>query len=59
MGGLPRGAATARCRLALGKTNDGRKLHISFTLRAGDQLIGVISARDMDRKERAIYEQAS
>jgi uncharacterized protein len=44
---------------ALGKTNDGRKLHISFTLRYGDQLIRVISARDMHRKERAIYEQAS
>jgi uncharacterized DUF497 family protein len=44
---------------ALGKTNDGRKLHISFTLRDGDQLIRVISARDMHRKERAIYEQAS
>jgi uncharacterized DUF497 family protein len=44
---------------ALGKTNDGRKLHVSFTLRDGDQLIRVISARDMHRKERAIYEQAS
>jgi uncharacterized protein len=44
---------------ALGKTSDGRKLHISFTLRAGDQLIRVISARVMHRKERAIYEQAS
>ena len=44
---------------ALGKTNDGRKLHISFTLRDSDQLIRVISARDMHRKERAIYEQAS
>jgi uncharacterized protein len=44
---------------ALGKTNESRKLHISFTLRGGDQFIRVISARDMHRKERAIYEQAS
>ncbi len=44
---------------ALGKSVVGRKLHIAFTLRGGDQLIRVISARDMHRKERAIYEQAS
>ena len=44
---------------ALGKTNDGRKLHITFTLRDADQLIRVISARDMHRKERVIYEQAT
>lgn len=44
---------------ALGKTNDGRRLHVSFTLRGSDQLIRVISARDMHRKERANYEQAS
>ncbi len=43
---------------ALGKTDDGRALHITFTLRQSDQLIRVISARDMHRKERAIYEQA-
>jgi uncharacterized DUF497 family protein len=42
---------------ALGKTNEGRLLHISFTLRDNDELIRVISARDMHRKERAIYEQ--
>ena len=44
---------------ALGKTNEGRRLHICFTLRDADQFIRVISARDMHRKERAIYEQAS
>jgi uncharacterized protein len=44
---------------ALGRTNEGRKLHITFTLRGDDQFIRVISARDMHRKERAIYEQAS
>jgi uncharacterized protein len=43
---------------ALGKTNDRRLLHITFTLRDADQFIRVISARDMHRKERAIYEQA-
>jgi uncharacterized DUF497 family protein len=43
---------------ALGKTDDGRLLHISFTLRKSDSLIRVISARDMHRKERTIYEQA-
>jgi uncharacterized protein len=44
---------------ALGKTNDGRKLHISFTLRGGGESIRVISARDMHRKERELYEQAT
>ena len=44
---------------ALGKTHEGRRLHISFTLRDGGQFIRVISARDMHRKERAIYEKAS
>ena len=43
---------------ALGKTHEGRRLHISFTLRETGTLIRVISARDMHRKERSIYEQA-
>ena len=43
---------------ALGKTDDGRRLHITFTLRQSGQLIRVISARDMHRKERSVYEQA-
>ncbi len=43
---------------ALGVADDGRKLHITFTLRQSGQLIRIISARDMHRKERAIYEQA-
>ncbi len=46
----------ARCH-ALGKTNDSRLLHITFTLRSDDTLIRVISARDMHQKERNIYEQ--
>jgi uncharacterized DUF497 family protein len=44
---------------ALGKTNEGRRLHITFTLRDAGKFIRVISARDMNRKERVIYEQAS
>jgi uncharacterized DUF497 family protein len=43
---------------ALGKTDAGRRLHLSFTLRKAGTLIRVISAREMHRKERAIYEQA-
>ena len=42
---------------ALGKTDEGRPLHITFTLRQLGQLIRVISARDMHRKELAIYDQ--
>ena len=41
---------------ALGKTDQDRKLHITFTLRSGETLIRVISARDMHRKEREIYD---
>lgn len=44
---------------ALGKTDAGRQLHITFTLRQAGSLIRVISARDMHRKERAIYDQAN
>jgi len=44
---------------ALGKTDTGRTLHITFTLRQSGALIRVISARDMHRKERAIYENAT
>lgn len=44
---------------ALGKTDDGRILHITFTLRQSGKKIRVISARDMHRKERAIYEQTT
>ena len=44
---------------ALGKTDDGRLLHITFTLREDGTKIRVISARDMHRKEREIYDQAN
>ncbi|AVA24325.1 BrnT family toxin [Rhizobium sp. NXC24] len=42
---------------ALGRTDDGRLLHITFTLRHNQTKIRVISARDMSRKERSYYEQ--
>ncbi|HXE96146.1 MAG TPA: BrnT family toxin [Dongiaceae bacterium] len=42
---------------ALGKSNAGRQLTVIFTLRNNDTLFRVISARDMHRKERTIYEQ--
>jgi len=42
---------------ALGQSDEGRTLHITFTLRQAGRWIRVISARDMHRKERAIYEQ--
>jgi uncharacterized DUF497 family protein len=42
---------------ALGRTDTGRLLHITFTLRDAGRLIRVISARAMSRKERRRYEQ--
>jgi uncharacterized DUF497 family protein len=42
---------------ALGHTDDGRLLHVSFTPRGDGRLIRVISARSMHRKERLRYEQ--
>lgn len=44
---------------ALGQTNDRRLLQITFTLRDDGTLIRVISARDMSRKERMIYDQSA
>jgi uncharacterized DUF497 family protein len=42
---------------ALGTTTAGRGLHVTFTLRAEGTRIRVISARDMNRKERQVYER--
>ena len=42
---------------ALGQTDAGRPLLVTFTIRGDGRLIRVISARDMHRKERARYEQ--
>ena len=49
---------TERRLNALGKTAQNRLLYITFTLRQNGTMIRVISARDMHRKERKIYEQA-
>ncbi len=43
---------------ALGETDEGRRLHVTFTLRAAGTLIRIISARDMHRKERTVYDDA-
>ena len=42
---------------ALGQTIDGRRLHITFTLRMSETFIRVIAARDMQRKERTFYDR--
>jgi uncharacterized protein len=43
--------------LAMGQTTGGRMLHVTFSLLSGRTRIRVISARDMNRKERTIYGQ--
>ncbi len=42
---------------ALGSTGEGRLLHVTFTLRADETLVRVISARPMSRRERERYAQ--
>jgi uncharacterized DUF497 family protein len=42
--------------VALGATNEGRRLFVSFTVR--HSRVRIISARPMSRKERRIYEKA-
>lgn len=42
----------------LGRTDDARLLHVTFTLRGNGTLIRVISARDMSRRERSHYGRA-
>lgn len=42
---------------ALGTTDGGRLLHVTFTLRQDGTLVRVISARAMSRKERGRYAQ--
>ena len=44
---------------ALGKTDNSRLLHITFTLRDTGKKIRVISAREMHRKERTVYEKTN
>jgi len=42
---------------AYGRSNNGRYLHVSFTLRGRGALLRIVSARDMHRKERKFYAQ--
>lgn len=44
---------------ALAKTDEGRLLHLAFTLRETGEKLRVISACDMYRKEREHYEQTA
>lgn len=43
----------------LGRTDELRLLHITFTLRFEAEKVRVISARDMHRQERAFYDKAT
>lgn len=44
---------------ALGRTEAGRRLQITFTLRRDSTLIRVISARVMSARERAVYDKGA
>jgi uncharacterized DUF497 family protein len=52
----PRHSDDEQRYVALGRTNEGRRLFVSFTVRRNR--VRVISARPMSRKERAVYEEA-
>ena len=43
---------------ALGRTDENRRLHITFTVRGDGARIRPISARPTSRKERRVYEEA-
>ena len=49
-------AGTERRYYLLGQTNDKRRLFVVFTVRGN--LIRIISARDMSKKERRRYEES-
>jgi hypothetical protein len=53
----PSHSQAGSCYFVLGQANSGLYLIIAFTLRSEN--IHVISARDMSKKERTIYEQAN
>jgi hypothetical protein len=44
---------------ALGRTDDHRLLHVTFTLREAHTRLRIISARDMSRKERGYYDKGN
>lgn len=50
-------SATEDRYYALGKTDGGRLLFVVFTVR--DNKVRVVSARDMSRKERKLYDEQS
>lgn len=50
-----RGVSQEERLSALGVTNEGRFLFVVFTIRSGK--IRVVSARDMNKKERKIYRE--
>ena len=53
-----RGHSAREARLhALGRTDAGRRLHVTFTLRRDGTMIRVISARSMHRRERHRYDE--
>lgn len=43
---------------AVGRTDAGRLLHVTWTVKRGGTVIRVISARSMSRKERTWYAQS-
>jgi uncharacterized protein len=51
----PRHSDDEQRYVALGTTNEGRRLYVSFTIRRNR--VRVISARPMSRKERAAHEE--
>jgi uncharacterized protein len=51
----PNHSQTERRYYVLGQTDEDRALFIAFTVR--EKLIRVVSARDMSRKERKVYQQ--
>jgi uncharacterized DUF497 family protein len=51
----PRHSDDEQRYVALGTTNEGRRLFVSFTIRR--DRVRAISARPMSRRERAVYEE--
>jgi uncharacterized DUF497 family protein len=56
LGDNPKSGLDEKRYQAMGITDKGRLLFIIFTVRKGR--VRIISARDMDRKEEKIYEEA-
>jgi len=54
-----RHSAAERRFHALGRTEAGRRLHITFTLRREGSMVRVISARDVSVRGRTIYDEGA